>query len=189
MKSSMKISAAVVATAALAFVAAASAQPGFGMGQGMGPGMGPGAGSWMGPPNGAMGGFGQGAGMHGMRPGAGGFDMNVAAAGQLAMLKTRLKVTPTQEAAWKGYESAVMQQASATQALREQMQAKWQGGGQSATAPEIAAQREAMATAQASGWQARSKAMKELYAVLTPQQQAIADSGAGWMGRGGWSRR
>ena len=185
MKSSMKISAAVAATAALAFVAAASAQPGFGMGQGMGAGMGPG----MGPGMGGMGGFGQGPGMHGMRPGTGGLDMNVAAAGQLAMLKTRLKLTPTQETAWKGYESAVMQQASATQALREQMQAKWQGSGQPATAPEMAAQHEAMATAQASGWQARSKALKELYGVLTPQQQAIADTGAGSMGRGGWARR
>jgi Spy/CpxP family protein refolding chaperone len=200
-KTTTKIIAAVAATAALALAGAVSAQPGagpaFGMGpgwggmgpgNGMGPGwggMGPGNGmgpGWggMGPGGGHMGGWGgrMGGGSFGMM-GLGGFDMNAAAAGRLAALKTQLKITAAQDSAWKAYETAVTQQASAMQAMRDQFHAQWQNAKPGEAGPDIAAQHQAMAALRQSGWEAQAKASKELYAALTPEQQAFMNGGWG----------
>jgi Spy/CpxP family protein refolding chaperone len=122
----------------------------------------------------------------------GGGDMAAVAAGHAAELKATLKITPAQESAWKAYETAMQQQATAMQAMRSQMQAlmqKQQPGGDSA---DFIAQRDAMIKQHDASRAAHTAAFKELYAVLTPEQRAIADRGVGAMGgyrMGGWHMR
>jgi hypothetical protein len=191
MKTTSKIIAVVATTAALALATAVSAQPGFGPGFG-GPG-----GSGMGPGWGRMGGWGgmgpgaMGPGWGGMGPGAGhmgggfgmmgfgGFDMSAAAAGRLAAFKSQLKITPAQESAWKAYESAVTEQAKAMQTARDQFRSKWQNLKPGEAAPDMTAQHQAMFALQQSGWEAQNKALKDLNAVLTTEQQAFAGGGRG----------
>ena len=117
-------------------------------------------------------------------------DMTARAAAHTAQIKADLKITSAQDAAWKVYEAAVTQQAAAMQAARTQMQALMQKA-QPLTAPEWAAQREAMSKQRQAGLQARTAALKDLYAVLTPEQRAIADRDMGPGGgyrMGGWHR-
>lgn len=195
MKRSSKMFAAVAAAATLAFAGIAFGQPGagpnfgpgtgpgYGMGMGpgfgMGPGHGMGPGGGMGPGWGPMGGPGHMGGSLGMMGPYGGFDMNAAAAGRLAALKAQLKVTPAQEPAWKAYENTVTQQAAAMQQLRDQFHAQWQNAKPGEAAPDVAAHRQAMFQLRQSSWQAQSKAMQDLYAVLTPEQQALVSGGWG----------
>jgi hypothetical protein len=200
MKTTTRIVAAVAATAALALAGAVLAQPGYGPGFGMGPGaggMGPGfgagpGGGGMGPGAmgggwGHMGGWGGGMGRGGFgMMGAGGFDMSAAAAGRLAALKTQLKIAPTQEAAWKAYETAVTRQATAMQAMRDQFHAQWQNAKPGEARPDVAAQHQAMLAQRESNQLAQGKALKDLYAALTPEQVAIMNGG--WA-PGGLQRR
>lgn len=186
MKTTTKIAAALAAAAALALAGGAFAHPGFGMGAGWG--MGPGAGPGWGMGHGMMGGFGPGSGMRGMG-GPGGSDMTAAAAGHLAALKTQLKITPAQEGAWKAYESAVTQQAATMQKMRDEFHAQWQDGKPGAAAPDFAAQHQAMSTLREQNWQARTKAMQDLYAALTPEQQALLGQGPGRLGPRAQPRR
>jgi Spy/CpxP family protein refolding chaperone len=77
------------------------------------------------------------------------------------------------------------------QAMRTQMQAQMQNAQPGTTAPDWAAQREAMFKQRQAGMQAHTAAVKELYAALTPEQRAIADRDIGPMGgyrMGGWHR-
>jgi uncharacterized protein YaiE (UPF0345 family) len=190
MKTTTRIVAAVAATAALALAGAVLAQPGYGPGFGMGPGaggMGPGFGAgpgWGGMGPGAMGphmggwGGGMGRGGFGMM-GPGGFDMSAAAAGRLAALKAQLKITAAQEPAWKTYEAAVTQQATAMQAMRDQFHAQWQNAKPGEARPDVAAQQQAMLAQRESNQQAQGKAIKDLYAALTPEQVAIMNGGWG----------
>lgn len=190
MKTSTKVIASLAAAASLAVAGIVSAHPGFGMGPGMGwgpagggmgPGMGPGMGWGPGMAGGMRGGMGPGMGGG---PGSGpGFDMTAAATGQLAALKTQLKITTTQETAWKAYEGAVTQQAAAMQAMRDQFHAQWQNTKPGEAAPDMAAQHQAMWQLRQSSWQAQDKAFKDLYAALTPEQQALVNGGLGG-GRG-----
>lgn len=177
MKRTYKTIAGVAAALSLALAASVYAHPGggWGPGYGMGPGMGPGYG--MGP------GHGMGPG-YGMGPGMGPVDMTAAASARTAQLKAELKITSAQEAAWNKYEAAMTQQATAMQALRTQMFAAMQNAQPGTSAPDWAAQREAMFKQHAAGLQANTAALKELYAVLTPEQRAIADRGFGPMGGG-----
>jgi Spy/CpxP family protein refolding chaperone len=181
MKRSYKIITGAAAVLSLALAATVYAHPGgsWGPGQGMGYGMGPGygMGSGMGPGHGMGPGMGPGMG-RGMGPAA---DMTAAATARTSQLKAELKITPAQEAAWKAYEAAVTQQASAMQAMRTQMQALMQNAP-ATTAPDWAAQREAMFKQRQAGMQAHTAAVKELYAVLTPEQRAIVDRNMGPMG-------
>jgi hypothetical protein len=127
----------------------------------------------------------------GMGMGMGPADITAAAAARTAQLKAVLKITPAQESAWKAYEAAVTQQATAMQAMRTQMQAQMQNAQPGTTAPDWAAQREAMFKQRQAGMQAHTAAVKELYAALTPEQRAIADRDIGPMGgyrMGGWHR-
>ena len=139
--------------------------PGMGHGWGMGAGMGPGAGH--------MG--------YGMRGWMGGADMEAVAAGRAAELKVLLKIAPAQETAWKAYETALRQQATTMQALRTQMHAQMQNQAPGNT--EWTAQRDAMIKQHDASWAANTAALKDLYAVLTPEQRVLADRGP--MGIGG----
>lgn len=148
------------AVAAFAAAAVASAQPCGGMGAGFGPGMGMG------------GGFGMGPG----RAARGDVDHAAVAEGRLAYLKSTLKITPAQESAWEAFTTASKAQAASMDAMREKM---WASTG---SAPErVAARAEAMQQ-RASAMAATGKALASLYAVLTPEQKALADRNFGMGG-------
>lgn len=165
-----KISTAVriaVGAAALAMAAVATAQPCGGAGAGFGPGMGGGFGPGMGMRGGP--GMGMGPG-HGAR---GPVDHAAVADGRLAYLKSALKITPAQEGAWDAFATTSKAQAASMDAMREKM---WQSG---ATAPERAAARAEAMQQRATVMAAASKALGSLYAVLTPEQKAVADQNLG----------
>jgi Spy/CpxP family protein refolding chaperone len=180
MKSTTKIIAAAAATVSLAVAGAVYAHPGMGMGPGMGwggmgPGMGMGQGMGMGP----------GMGMRGMGPGAGasagaGFDMAAAATARAAQLKSQLKITPEQEQAWQAYETLVAQQAASMQAMRDQFHAQVQDAQPGAAPPDFAAHRQSMIALRETHQTTHSAALKDLYAVLTPEQRTIADRNLSW---------
>jgi len=140
---------------------------GYGPGYGPGPGMGRGMGHWGGP--GAMGMGPQGYG----NPGA-------MADARNAYLKNELKITPTQESAWKAFADQRKQQAEAMQAWRTTVQ-----GSAQATAPErLELHNQIMKKRQEQAEKAAA-AFKELYAVLTPEQKALADQRVGFGMMGG----
>jgi hypothetical protein len=166
--------------------------PGWGMGQGQGygPGYGPGAGMGRGMGNGP--GYGPGAGMgRGMGPGGGAGPMgygpmgrgmgpqaygNPAAAAdwRLSGLKSELKITSAQESAWKAFSDQAKQQAEAMQKLMTGAQ-----GNAQATAPERIEQRNQVMKKQQEQMEKGAAAFKDLYAVLSPEQKALADQGFG----------
>jgi len=149
--------AGVVAGLALAVAAATYAQPYGGMGLGYGPGMG------MGPGYGPM----------------AGVDPAAMADAHLSDLKAQLKINTSQEAAWQAFATQAKAQAASMQAMRAQMQ---QNTG---TAPERMAQRTTAMQQRAAGMATMTNAFGALYAVLTPEQKAIADQNVGMMGHGG----
>lgn len=151
---------------------------------------GPGAG-WRDCP-GAAGGPGAGRGAMGYGPGAGrgGMWSNPTAAveGHLAALKTELKITPDQEMAWQAFTTNARQQADAMIAKRKQMFS--QAPATTLSAPERMAQRTEFAKQGVASLELMSAAVRDLYAVLTPEQKALADShlARGPMGRFGGRR-
>ena len=157
MKKTHTLVAGVVAGAALVLAASSYAQPFGGMGRGFCPSL-------------------------GMGPGytaTGGFDRSALVESRLGALKTQLKISAAQEAAWQTYTDQVKQQATGMQALYAQMHQNV------ATAPErMALQTTAMQQRSAS-MAAMSNAFSALYAVLTPEQKTIADQNFGMMGRRG----
>jgi len=184
MKRTSRIAAAVAAALALGLAAAGvNAHPyGYGPGAGMeggwGPGSmmgnGPGPGYGMGPGHGRGPGFGPGAGARG-NPAA-------AAEARLAYLKSELKITAGQEAAWKTFADQARQQAEAMQALRATMQ-----GSTAATAPERLELRNQIMKKRQEQMEQSTVALKDLYAALTPEQKAIVDqrfAGGPGFGRG-----
>ena len=122
--------------------------PGYGMGMGYGPG--PGMGRGMGPQ-----GYGNPAAM---------------ADARLAYLKSELKITSGQEAAWKAFADNAKQQAEAMQALRATVQ-----GSTQAAAPERMEQRNKIMKQRQEQMEKSTAAFKDLYAALTPEQKALAD--------------
>jgi hypothetical protein len=141
-------------------------------------GRGPGAGYGPGSENCAGGGW--AAGMRG-GPGGGwggmGMMSQAGADARLADLKSALKVTPDQEAAWNAYAELVKREALAHEQFRSQM---------------TSAPPEARAEVRDGHFAHNREAAKELatardglYAVLTPEQKTLADRYMfGRMGRG-----
>ena len=180
MKRIHKILAGAAGTLALVTtVAIAQGGPGYGMGAGMmhgGMGMGPGmmhGGMGMGP--GMMhGGMGPGM-MQGGGPGA-------MSAQHLTEMKTRLAITPEQETAWQAFAAKAAEQATLMQALHAQQQ---QAADANEAAPDRMARHIGSMTQRLAGMQAMNAAMKDLYAVLTPEQRTIADQSFGHMGSRG----
>jgi Spy/CpxP family protein refolding chaperone len=156
MKRSQKIMVVLASAASLTLAGSAFAQMGGGMehGQGMGMGM-----------------MGQGQGMGRMHGQHGMADTNPAAhvEGRLAYLKTDLKITAAQESAWNGFAAKARQQAEGMHALHDKVQ------GGTASAPELMAKRADAMKQRAAGMEAMATALKDLYAVLTPEQKAVAD--------------
>lgn len=157
MKRTHALIAGVVAGFSLAVATATYAQPFGGMGPGFGPGMGMG---------------------HGHGPMAG-VDPSVMVDSRLSDLKAQLKITSAQEAAWQTFTAQAKQQAASMQAMRAQMQ---EGTG---TAPERMGQRTAAMQQRVAGMATMTNAFSALYAVLTPEQKAIADQNFGMMGHRG----
>jgi hypothetical protein len=152
--------------------------PGWGMGQGYGPGYGPGGG--MGPGMGHMGRGGMGYGPMGQGMGPQGWGNPAAAAEwRLSGLKSELKITAAQEAAWKVFADQTKQQAEAMQALMTTVQ-----GSAQAIAPERLELRNQVMKKRQEQMEKGTAAFKDLYAVLSPEQKAIADQriGFGMMG-------
>ncbi|MDZ7589213.1 MAG: Spy/CpxP family protein refolding chaperone [Rubrivivax sp.] len=158
MKTTTRIAAVSLAVLTLGLAGAVAAHPGMGMG--MGQGMGPGMGQGM---HGGMRG--------GMRGGMGGPQTPAEFAARLSDLKTELKITEAQEGAWQAFTAVSLQQVEQRQAMRAQMQAQMQD----ATPAERSAHYEAMKTVREAQFAARSKALADLHAVLTPEQKAVAD--------------
>lgn len=169
MKKSTTLIAGVVSGVALALAAAVYAHPYDGMGQGYGHGMGMGMGYGFGPGMGAGPGYGPMAG----------FDPSATVESRLGALKAELKITASQEAAWKAYADQAKQQAASMPALHAQMNAD------AMTAPERRALHTALMQQRISAMAAMDTAFNALYAVLTPEQKAIADQGFGMMGQHG----
>jgi protein CpxP len=157
MKRIHAVVAGVVAGVSLAVAALTYAQPFGGMGPGSGHGMG------MGPGHGPM----------------AGVDPTATIDARLSDLKAQLKITSAQEAAWQTFTAAAKQQATGMQAMHTQMQ---QGTG---TAPERMAQRTAAMQQREAGMATMTNALKDLYAVLTPEQRSIVDQHFGMMGSHG----
>lgn len=151
--------------------------PGYGPGPGMGRGMGPGGGAGpMG--HGPMGrGMGQGMGQ-GTGP-QGNFNPSAMADARSAYFKSELKITPAQESAWKAFADQRKQQVETMLALRATVQ-----GGAKATAPERLDLRNQTAKKRQEQMEKMTAAFKDLYAVLTTEQKALADQriGFGMMG-------
>jgi len=108
-----------------------------------------------------------------------GLDASTVLESHLTALKAQLKITSAQEAAWQSYAAQVQQQVATMHAFHSQTQA---GTG---TAPERMAQHAAAMQQGADGMAAVTNAFNALYAVLTPEQKAIADQNAGLMGHAG----
>ncbi len=133
-----------------------------GMGQGMGPGM-----------------------MHGGH-GRGDGDAAAFAEKRLAALKTELKITAQQEAAWQAFAGKATEQAKTMQAQRQQMQpARDKAGATSVPAPERMAQHLEQMKQHLANMEGMQGAVKDLYAALTPEQRALADKHFDRMHRGG----
>jgi len=147
--------------------------PGWGMGMGYGPGYGPGAGMGRGMGPMGMGPMGQGPMWQGMGPQAFA-NPGAFAESRLAGLKAELKITAVQEPAWKAFADQAKQQAESMQTLMNSAQ-----GSAQASAPErIELQAQFMKKRQEQ-MEKGSAAFKDLYAVLSPEQKALADQGFG----------
>lgn len=193
MKRVTKLAVGAVAVLTLGMAAAAvNAHPyGQGPGWGMGPGPGYGPGAGMGPGYGPGGGMGAGMGHMGrgpmgygpMRQGMGpqGFgNPSSMAEARNAYLKSELKISAAQESAWKAYAEQAKQQAEAMQALRTTAQ-----GSAQATAPERLEFRNQLMKKRQELMEKSTAAFKDLYAVLSPEQKALADQHAGFGMMGG----
>lgn len=200
MKRTTKLALVAGSALTIAFAGAAvNAQPeggwgtgfGYGMGAGhMGYGMGPGhMGYGMGPgshmgygmgPGGHMG-YGYGIGLNGVMHGYPG-----AVSERLDALKSTLRITDSQQAAWQAFADSTRKQAENRLAWFDEMH----GSQTPRTAPDFLAQRnEAMKQHQADN-ESATAALEKLYGVLTPEQRTVLDRGPvaqgphyGWPGR------
>jgi Spy/CpxP family protein refolding chaperone len=97
-----------------------------------------------------------------------------------AYFKSELKITPAQETAWKAYADLRKQQFEAMQALRATVQ-----GSAQASAPERLELRNQVMKKRQDQMEKMTAAFKDLYAVLSPEQKALADQRVGFGMRGG----
>jgi hypothetical protein len=138
-----------------------------------------GMGGWGG---GMMGGGGPGM-MRGYGPGMiGGYGYNVE--DRLAAQKSALKITPEQESAWSAYADVAKKQFDVMLAQHEAM---WKSAP-SSSADRYELHSKFMAQ-RAQQHEALSAAYKSLYAVLTPEQRAVADQRGGYGPGGGYGPR
>ena len=147
--------------------------PGWGMGQGMGYGPGHGPGAGMGRDMGPMG---YGPTGHGMGPQAYA-NPGAVAESRLSGLKSELKITAAQESAWKAFADQAKQQVEAMQAWMTTVQ-----GSAQASAPERLELHNQIMKKRQEQMEKATTAFNDLYAVLTPEQKALADQHIGMRG-------
>ncbi len=85
------------------------------------------------------------------------------------MLKSKLSITPEQEAQWSAFSDTVLQQVEQMKASHQQRKSI------PATAPERIDRQVELMKQRVAGFEAMGQAAKGLYAVLSPEQQQIAD--------------
>lgn len=101
----------------------------------------------------------------------------VNAEARLAALKVKLGITAQQDAAWQAFVNHAKQQQEKRQAAMTKLQESRADGSKSL--PELMAQRSEFMTHQVAEMEANTTALKDLYAVLTAEQKAIADRSLG----------
>ena len=118
------------------------------------------------------------AGVVGPRGGPGNFNPSAMIEGRLAYQKAELNITKAQEPAWEAYSTKARAQAGIMLAMRGTMQ------NTEASATDRIEQRTALMKQHLAQAETMAAALKDLYAVLTPEQKAIADQqfGGGYMG-------
>ena len=178
MKRTHKIVAVTLAAMSVAAATAVFASPGPGMSMGMG------MGSDCGPMGAMHSASGPGGRMHG---GAMAANMGARMDANMVELKSELKITAAQEPAWQAFSAKAAQQTQAMQGMRGKMHQT------SGSAPDQMAQHAEFMKQRTGNLEAMSAALKELYAVLTPEQKAAADQRFGHLGgrhmaRGGAGR-
>lgn len=178
MKRTHKFVAGVIATMALGLAAAAYAHPGGGAG--FGPGFGPCAGDG---PGMGYGPRGEMVGPRGMAGHRAGFDPAANVDSRLAHLKSELKITAEQDGAWQAFAAKAKKQGEDMQAARSKIPQA------AASAPERMGQYTEVMKQRLAGMETMAAALKDLYAVLSPEQKAIADRHVGGMGGMGGHRR
>lgn len=140
-------------------------------------------------PNGPLAGMGHGVAMGpammggmGMMHGGG---AAMLSAERLSELKTRLSITPQQEAAWQAFATKATEQAALMQASHDQHHG---GAETNGAAPDAMARHIGLMTQHLAGMEAVNATLKDLYAVLTPEQRSLADASIGRMGPRGHGR-
>jgi Spy/CpxP family protein refolding chaperone len=116
-----------------------------------------------------------GPGMHQGREGQRG-DMAAMASQRLAKLKDELKITAQQEPAWQAFATRATDQAKAMQAQHEQArQERDKADAAKLSAPERMAQQLTQMKQHLAAMETLQASVKDLYAVLTPEQRSQAD--------------
>jgi hypothetical protein len=105
------------------------------------------------------------------------FDFTARAEARIAYVKSELKITPAQEAAFDKYAQAIRDNAATTQKSFEDMRAQrgQPGQNQSMSAIDRVEQRAKMAQMRDQEQQKYLAAFRPLYASLSPDQKKIAD--------------
>jgi periplasmic protein CpxP/Spy len=88
---------------------------------------------------------------------------------RLERLKAKLQITQDQEPQWTAFSSTVVQQMEQLKTARSGMR------GVSTTAPERIDRQVALMKQRTAAFEAVAQSAKELYSVLTPEQQRVAD--------------
>lgn len=107
-------------------------------------------------------------------PGKGQTDFAAAAATRLDKLKGELKITADQEKAWQAFAGKAKQQVESMQAMRDKMQPP-AAGVPALSAPERMDKGIEFMKQRLANMEAMNASLKDLYAVLTPEQKALAD--------------
>jgi Spy/CpxP family protein refolding chaperone len=97
-------------------------------------------------------------------------DAGKMATERLAKLETALKITPSQEPAWRAFSSKMKERAENMQTLHKTMQDT--NGG---SAPERMTQYAETMKQRATTMESMAGSLKDLYAVLTPEQRTVMD--------------
>jgi len=105
-------------------------------------------------------------------PGMGRKMMHADPAAHMDKLKAELKITPDQESAWQSFANTVKQQSESMKAWRKTAQNTPQ------TAPDRMDRQVELMKQREAGMEAVAKAMRQFYAVLTPEQKAVLDKRA-----------
>jgi Spy/CpxP family protein refolding chaperone len=108
-----------------------------------------------------------------------GADPKAALDARFEAMKSQLKITPEQDAAWQAYATQMSTQFQSMQAWMATMHS-----GTPTTAAERIELHSAMLKQRAEVAEATGKAFKGLYEVLTPEQRALVDQGPFAMGPG-----